>query len=85
LGPLHQLTAGLKREGEQNAAVSPDGSRVVVDRTYDCASSLGLCFALLPVIGDETAFVVVDADSRHPVRTIPAPGMIDYSIDWTAE
>jgi Tol biopolymer transport system component len=43
---LHKVTRGLARVGEGDADWSPDGSRIVFDRTYDCAASLSLCSAL---------------------------------------
>jgi Tol biopolymer transport system component len=41
--------------GKGDADWSPDGGRIVFDRTYDFAASLGSCFALWVVNADGSA------------------------------
>jgi Tol biopolymer transport system component len=49
---LHKVTPGLARVGEGDADWSPDGSRIVFDRTFECADPLTLCMAIWVVSGD---------------------------------
>lgn len=55
---VHKVTDGFQREGEDNPGWSPDGRRIVFDRTFDCATELEICFAVW----------VVDADGSKEQR-----------------
>jgi Tol biopolymer transport system component len=70
---LHKVTPGLARVGEGDADWSPDGSRIVFDRTYDCAASLGSCFALWVVNADGSAEERLTPEEAQGVTDALAP------------
>jgi Tol biopolymer transport system component len=69
----HKVTRGLARVGEGDADWSPDGSRIVFDRTYDCAASLGSCFALWVVNADGSAEERLTPEDAQGVTSALSP------------
>lgn len=65
--------AQLSRRGEYDAGPvwSPDGSFIAYGSTP--SSGVGL------------AIVIVDAETGRRIQRLPAPGMVDYGIDWAEE
>lgn len=70
---LHKVTPGLASVGEGDADWSPDGSRIVFDRTYHCAASLGLCSALWVVNADGSAEERLTPENAQGVTSALAP------------
>jgi Tol biopolymer transport system component len=73
---MHKVTRGLARVGEGDADWSPDGSRIVFDRTFECADPLIVCDAIW----------VVSADGSGERRLTPqTPGTGGLSPTWSPD
>ena len=70
---LRKVTRGLARVGESDADWSPDGSRIVFDRTYDCAASLDLCSAIWVVNADGSGEKRLTSANAKSVVSAVAP------------
>jgi Tol biopolymer transport system component len=73
---LRKLTRGRARVGEDGADWSPDGSRIVFERSFECAQSLLLCIATW----------VVSADGSGERRLTPqTPGTGALAPTWSPD
>ena len=73
---VHRLTRGRARVGEDDADWSPDGSRIVFDRSFSCADPLLTCIATW----------LVRADGSGERRLTPqTPGTGALSPTWSPD
>ena len=70
---FHKVTPGLAFVGEGNPDWSPDGSRIVFDRTDDCAGAIGSCSALWVVDADGGSERRLTRENAQRVTSALAP------------
>jgi Tol biopolymer transport system component len=77
-GDPRKVTAGPIRTTDDSPDWSPDGSRIVFDRAYDCATSLGVCLALWAIDAAGGSEQRLTPEDRHGVTSA-------YSAAWSPD